>query len=28
MWGMELLTGTFSDGVAKTSTVTLTISKS
>jgi hypothetical protein len=28
MWCMELLTGTFSDGVAKTGTVTLTISKS
>jgi hypothetical protein len=28
MWSMELLTGTFTDGVAKSSTVTLTISKS
>lgn len=28
MWCMELLTGTFTDGVEKTSSVTLTISKS
>lgn len=28
MWGMELLTGTFTDGVAKSGSVRLTISKS
>jgi hypothetical protein len=28
MWGAELLTGTFTDGVAKSGTLTLTISKS